>query len=262
MSHQNIWILSTIFIGITCATSVTLGASTPPTIDTSLFYQCKSLDSYYGSNAIDLTAGIVIECQTNRSVAYFQNATGTVLSVSYCECGDNQTQNNALISARNYNCGDITYAKSCSNNSTNGDDNTSGTTPSFPGGGTVVLPTDACNSNSDCGTNIEWSGIDMPNGYQKQTSYTCVNPISTKSTCKTSNAYRCADGYYGKPTCTAITSQLTCFGCTKCPTDDFGTGTATAGNNTSINDCYIKPDGTYKDAFGTWKYSDNCHYKN
>lgn len=259
MSHQNIWILSSIFIGITCAASVAPGASTPPTIDTSI-YQCKSLDSYYGSNAIDLTAGTVIECTTNRSIAYFQNTSGTVLSVSYCECGDNQTQNNALISASKYSCGDITYAKSCTTNSTDGDDNTGGTTPSLPGGGTIITPSmDECDSDSECGpTMSEYLPKSDAPGYQYKTSNTCMNPATTISKCTSSTEYRCADGYYGTAACT---TTFGCFGCTKCPTDSFGTGTVAAGNDTDINDCYITPDKIYTDDIGTWKYSDKCNYK-
>lgn len=119
----------------------------------------------------------------------------------------------------------------------------------------------ACSSIQElcCGTNVDYHVTSTTNNVQ-----TCERYLWNASTnkCSTSTVYRCVTGYYGNPTTASS-------GCSKCPlwTGVFGNsgfnatvyGTTSGPGTTGVTGCYV-PTGTYYDATGTFKLTDNCQY--
>ena len=56
-------------------------------------------------------------------------------------------------------------------------------------------------------------------------------------------------------------ADKTSIGCTACPLAGQGLTTTSTSGSLDITSCYI-PAGTYSDEFGTFAYSENCHYAN
>lgn len=80
-----------------------------------------------------------------------------------------------------------------------------------------------------------------------------LNANCTCSAGTTVLGYYCQAGYYGSRTSNGAPT------CTQCPSLGTATGTSVAGQNTSIENCYIKP-GNYSDTTGSFKITDNCNY--
>lgn len=99
-------------------------------------------------------------------------------------------------------------------------------------------------------------------GYQRRLARWC-DCTSGTATCKSKYEYQCAAGYYG-------TSSNGTSGCSLCPTwtgvytnsgkTTLARGTTKWAGSSKITSCYVAA-GTYYDATGTFKISDNCPYK-
>ena len=88
------------------------------------------------------------------------------------------------------------------------------------------------------------------------------------------NYHRCTTGYYATkpnnvnlPAYGATKNAHSCgtgvagLGCTACPLAGQGLTTTSNPGSLDVASCYI-PAGTYSDEFGTFAYSENCHYAN
>lgn len=124
----------------------------------------------------------------------------------------------------------------------------------------------ACDCICDNCTSTAWSANGT--GYEKRTVKSCDCDTSTSATCKSTQEYRCATGYYG-------TSSNGTSGCNPCPEWKYDTnsyvytnsakttkarGTTSNAGTTSITGCHVVS-GTYYDATGTFEISSNCEYK-
>lgn len=108
-----------------------------------------------------------------------------------------------------------------------------------------------CDGTCDFCLSTFWRDVSANSGYQSRTNATC-NTLTC--VCTHTTEYRCAAGYYGaKPSCRTITNVGTvCSGCTACPdipdkvdyVDESYRITSDAGDNDSIEKCYIDGIGT------------------
>ncbi len=115
-------------------------------------------------------------------------------------------------------------------------------TAEVPGCGTYSYWSCEC----ECSTS-EWTTLSP--GYETRT--VCGD------TCKVSTEYRCAKGYYGRPTNSGTT------GCTRCPALEDTYGTTSTAAKDSITSCYIPSNtGAFKDPKGTYQFRYSCYYKN
>ena len=97
-----------------------------------------------------------------------------------------------------------------------------------------------------CSSTTSWLTSNGKTGYERRT--VCSSGCGTYE-------YRCAAGYYGKPT--NDTS-----GCTKCPSSGNVAGQSVAGSNSAITSCYIPANTSLSDSTGTYQYTSNCYYSN
>ena len=109
----------------------------------------------------------------------------------------------------------------------------------------IVIDYDECEKCAiSCSKTTSWLTSNGKTGYERRT--VCKNGCGTYE-------YRCAAGYYGKPT--NDTS-----GCTKCPSSGNVAGQSVAGSNKAITSCYIPANTSLSDSTGTYQYTSDCYY--
>ena len=99
-----------------------------------------------------------------------------------------------------------------------------------------------CSAGDDCGT--EMAGF-----------FSCEDDLASgKCNTEWQYSYRCARGYYGKPT--ASNPKV----CVRCPTFDTIQGTTPDAGATQIGDCYLPSGSKLSDTTGQYEFSEECYY--
>lgn len=103
-----------------------------------------------------------------------------------------------------------------------------------------------CTGCTGCTSDATWSAAGT--GYEKKVTATC-----NCNTCNRTTQYRCAAGYYGRPT----NGTSGCSPCDKIG----GHGTSNAGS-TAKTSCYVPANSNITDTIGTYHFTSNCFYMN
>ena len=101
---------------------------------------------------------------------------------------------------------------------------------------------------------------DVPGtGYQDFVTNSCLCDINGAN-CNPKTQYRCAAGYYGKPT---TNTEPICNKCPDMPTDANmqvkNPGLSDLGNNEDITDCYQPSNEVFEDDVGKYTFADKCN---
>lgn len=104
----------------------------------------------------------------------------------------------------------------------------------------------------------EWRNV-PGTGYQDFVTNSCLCDINGAN-CNPQTQYRCAAGYYGKPT---TNTEPICNKCPDMPTDANmqvkNPGQSDLGNNEDITDCYQPSDKVFEDDVGTYTFANKCN---